>query len=236
MSKKCEKQISLRDILYRRDYPTIRYANYNVDHTYNVFRQDFCTFARLVDATIRPVDLAETCAIVFARIYVAQHGLRMAKGLAGDLLRRIVRIDHPALNVLQIHRADVLQCCDNDDNIVVVRLSGGIMEYKSLAALYHRAIYLARDSSNDGKLMRYRTGFLADYSYFASPSLEEHVVTYAQAYNSAAKMAPTADSGFQSAYLVAGGYTAAAAAGHGGVTTTTKLGEYEISRTRQGST
>ncbi|KMQ81553.1 hypothetical protein RF55_25973, partial [Lasius niger] len=63
----------------------------------------------------------------------------------------------------------------------------------------------------DDKVDKYRAGFLADFGYFcrhASAPSHHHLVTFAQAYNSSAKMARPADSGFLSSYLVAGGYAA----------------------------
>ncbi|CAL1672196.1 unnamed protein product [Lasius platythorax] len=208
----------------------IRYADYNVDRAYDIFREGFDAFAANVDLAMLRIDLGEACGIAYARFYVAQHGLRMAKGPVHALLHRIVRVDHRGLDVLQVHKADVVRC-EDEDAICVVKLSGGIKERRSLAALYNGAIFLARNSSNDGKLLRYRTGFFADYGYFrrhASPSLEKNAVTFVQAYNSAAKMAPTADSGFLSAYLVARGYTgetAAAAAAAEGVGASRRMRE-----------
>ncbi|EZA50193.1 hypothetical protein X777_11332 [Ooceraea biroi] len=58
-------------------------------------------------------------------------------------------------------------------------------------------------------MQRYRVGYLANYGYFANNAslpIDEHVVTFAQANYSAAKMARPADSDLTAAYSVCRGY------------------------------
>jgi len=108
-------------------------------------------------------------------------------------------VNHPHVDLLQLHRADNLSFDDEDP--IVVKLTGS--EHDSLSSLF-------RDSVNlSGKIERYRTGFLHDYGYFAryaSPPYEGHVVTFVQAYSSSAKMVRFADIGLVAAYTVCRGF------------------------------
>ncbi|KMQ92540.1 exopolyphosphatase [Lasius niger] len=117
--------------LLREDTETagggVGFARYEMDSDYPVFQRDFADFARHLTSVLGNTDLREACGISYLRYYVARHGLRLEKGRAETLLGRIVRVDHPHVDVVQIHRADTLRCIaaatmaegrdDDDDNI-----------------------------------------------------------------------------------------------------------------------
>jgi len=129
------------------------------------------------------------------------HGMRFEKTRAESYLSQIVHLNHSHVDVIQIHRADNLAFDDDDNDPIVVKLSG--RENDSLILLFQNSVNLG------GKTKRYRTGFLQDFGYFARntfPTYEEHIVTHAQAYNASAKIVRFADIGFVAAYLICGGY------------------------------
>lgn len=177
----------------------IKYVSFDVARNYNVMRADFQSFAKCISHVLLTTDMREVCGMNCVRFYTCQHGMRLEKYWANLFLRDIVDVDHAHVDVLQIHRADNLSFDDEDP--IVVKLSG--RENDSLLSLFAGSINLG------GKIERYRTGFLADYGYFArnaSPPVDDHVVTFAQAYSSAAKMARPVDSGFVAAYVISRGF------------------------------
>lgn len=99
------------------------------------------------------------------------HGMRLDKYAARTLLNNIVDLRHAHLDVVQIHRADVLSCSDGD--VLLIKLSG--KNENSLYTLFKSSINIS------GKIDRYRTGFLTNYGYFrrhALPASNGHCVTY----------------------------------------------------------
>jgi len=133
------------------------------------------------------------------RFYVGFHGLRLCKTRARLLLDSVVDLEHAHVDVLQVHRANTLRCPDGD--VLLIKLDGS----DSLAGLYREAVNIA------GKTNKYTTGFLVNYGYFrrhALPASANDVVTYAQAYNSGAKMTKSTDSGFVAAFVACRGYVA----------------------------
>jgi len=135
------------------------------------------------------------------RFYMWHHGMRFEKTRAESYLSQIVHLNHSHVDVIQIHRADNLAFDDDDNDPIVVKLSG--RENDSLILLFQNSVNLG------GKTKRYRTGFLQDFGYFARntfPTYEEHIVTHAQAYNASAKIVRFADIGFVAAYLICRGY------------------------------
>lgn len=173
----------------------IRYVSYNVDRIYTVMQDDFHDFALHFAEVLSDIDLRNACGMSYVRFYVCQHGMRLRKNLARSLLRRAVDVDHDEVDMIQIHRADTLRV--SEDDAILIKLDG--RKHDSLLAVFSGAINIY------GKTDKYRAGFLADYGYFcrhASPTVRNNIVTFVQAYNSAAKMARPTDSGFVSRTLL----------------------------------
>lgn len=178
----------------------IKYYRHGSNRSYSVFKTDFPIFAQYLTFVLQDRSLREACGMTCVRFYTDLHGLRLDKESAHSTLNSIVEINHSHIDVLQIHRADVLQC--DEYSAIVIKMTGR-QDPRSLAALYRDAVNLS------GKIDRYKTGFLADFDYFrrhASPPMENHIVTYAQAYSSAAKMARPTDCGFVPTYVISRGY------------------------------
>lgn len=133
---------------------------------------------------------------------MALHGMRLDKTNALNLMQDLIFVDHPHIDVLQLHHADTLRCSDRD--ILLVKLDG--RDVDSLTDIYSDTVNIS------GKIDRYCTGFLANYGYYRrhaylpSSSHREGTVTYGQAYNSAAKMARPSDSGYVACYTICRGY------------------------------
>lgn len=113
-------------------------------------------------------------------------------------------VDHPHVDVVQLHRADNLAFSNGDP--VVAKLDGGRL----------RSALVGTDSirMSSNKIDKYKLGFLTNvgcFSYHGSPSFGDHAVTFAQAYWSAAKMARPRNSGFVAAYALCRGYVHAGA-------------------------
>lgn len=134
-----------------------------------------------------------------ARFYVCHHGVRLTKAQGQRVLNSIADIDHAHIDVLQVHRADVFTCENNEP--LLVKLSG--KEEDSLRGIYTYGIHLS-----DGKIDKYRIGYTYDFDYYCrhtSPS-GMHDVTFAQVYNSAAKMVRPCDSGYVISFAICRGY------------------------------
>jgi len=170
----------------------------DVDRTYTVYRRDYATFAANLTAMLAEVDLRQACGIDCIRFYVCRHGLRLEKSRARALLDAVVDVDHHHVDLLQVHRADTLSFKDDDDDdgsALLVKLDG--RDERSLLSVFRGGVAIT--SRTD----RYRTGYLYRYGYFdrhASIPREDNLVTYVQAYNSAAKMARPRDCGLAPAY------------------------------------
>lgn len=124
-------------------------------------------------------------------------------------LNRLIRVDNRHVDVLQLHRADTFACVlgddddneSNDDDVLLVKLSGCVVrDYASLAGIYRGCIRL------DDKIDKYRVGYLNEYGYFCQHTAGRYYphkfITFAQAYNSPAKMARPSDSGLLPSFLI----------------------------------
>lgn len=154
-------------------------------------------------------DLRSECGIRVIKFYHALHGARIKdKNAAKRYLDSFVDVDHMHVDVVQVHRADVLSCNDNDALLVQVegRSGDAADSSSSLLSAFGEAVNVGH-----GKIQRYRTGFLYNYGYFAAnKSLPDdhssHLTTFVQAYNTSAKMARVKDLSFLSAYAICRGY------------------------------
>lgn len=176
-----------------------RYIMHDVDRSYNVMSKDYYNFCRLLSNVIRTKSLRKSCGMTCVRFYQAQHGLRLEKAMVENLLKEVVDVQHPYMDILQIHRADTMSCPDGD--VLLIKLDG--REDDSLLGMFRNSINII------GRIDRYRTGFLSNYGYFrrhASPNINNYTVTYVQAYSSGAKMARPSDSGYIESYVVCRGY------------------------------
>lgn len=176
----------------------LKYVSYDVDRTYRVMQRDFKLFARLVTEELRNIDLRDRCAMSVVRFYNCEHGMRLEKNQAQQVIHQRFRIDHPHAELIQLHRADTISFADG--GAVLVKVSGRAAN--SLNELLSESIKLAKTN-------RYRAAFTLDYGYFdhsSSPAVHENIVTFAQAYSSAAKLGRPSDFGSIPAFLICHSY------------------------------
>lgn len=162
----------------------ISYLSYNVDRTYNITEKDFDAFAANVTEVLTDFDLRNKCGMSIVRFYMCEHGMRLRKESGMVLLKEMANEDHPHVDILQIHCADTLHFPDGD--AILIKVAGTREDRHSLNSLFADSIKLG------GKLDKYRIGFLTEFGYFSyhgSPPIENNIITYAQAYCLAAKMA-----------------------------------------------
>lgn len=179
----------------------LKYLVYDVDRVYNVVQRDYDCFARSVSTLLETTNLSDVCGMRYVRFYMANHGLRLERHVAKRYVNELVDLDHAHLDVMQIHKANSLILNDGTYDAIVVKLWGH--GQRSLEAIFKGAIKISP------KLQRFRTGFLENFGYFCqhvSPKIRNRVITYAQAYNAAAKMARPTDSGFLPTFVLCRGY------------------------------
>jgi len=175
------------------------YLRYEANRTYRVFAEDFEEFAVNVTQLLAAKDLRERGRVNFVRFYAAEHGLRACdKAAAGRYLRDSVDLSHPHAEIAQIHHSYSV-ILRGRDSPILVDLS------ERLTALFATALRVGTRR----KVERYRAGFLADYGHFAvngSPLYADREVTFAQGYNSAAKMSRPRDAGNVPAAMLLHGF------------------------------
>jgi len=134
-----------------------KFITYEISRHYNIMRVDYAAFSRHV-ADVMLTDMSLTCGLNRVRFYMWHHGMRLEKTQADSYLSHIDDMNHPHVDVVQIHRADNLSF--DDDDPTVIKLSGRGDD--SLLSMFGDSINLGRK-----KMDRYRIGFLQDYGYFA---------------------------------------------------------------------
>lgn len=167
----------------------------DVDETYTIFQKDWQSFATKVSDALRAVSLSETCGMSIVRFVSATHGLRLEKMSAARFYDTIFFDGHPHVDIVQIHRADTSRPIG--DGAMLVRL----------APVDFAAAFRECPDYGDGTT-KYRMDYLADYGGFSKYGLlraEEGLVTFCQAYNSAAKMARIGDPGLLPSYVLCNG-------------------------------
>lgn len=185
---------------------SIKYVDYDVNRTYTVFQRDD-TFAIEITRTLQDVDLKRTCGIICFRVYTCHHGLHLDKLLAESFLREMCDVDHPHVDIVRIHRADML-CVNADerqaaDCALLMKLDG--RDDDSIHAVFQNAVNIV------GKMFKYRVGFLSNFGYFyrhASPihDVPDNIITFVQTYSSSAKMVRPRDCGLVAAYAICRDY------------------------------
>lgn len=161
-----------------------------VDGSFHIPATEFPEYCDHLAAILEEVSCRSECGIAFLRFYTCSHGMRLACHVAPPAITAIADVDHPHIDVVQVHRADQLLAPHHDN--MVVRIGG--RGKGTLSSKLPRAY--------TGKLERYRCGYLSNYGYFRKHcSLrDEPSVTFVQAYNAAVKKArPTAMTSFVSA-------------------------------------
>lgn len=122
--------------------------------------------------------------------------MKLARNRAENLVCEVVDVDHRHVDVIHVHRADTLKFDDGDP--IVVKLNDRV---NPLSKVFANAIHL------DGRLERYRFGFLAEYGHFnKNAPIDDHLVTFVQAYNPAATMAQATDFGTIATFVHYRGY------------------------------
>ncbi|TGZ52329.1 hypothetical protein DBV15_11753 [Temnothorax longispinosus] len=123
-------------------------------------------------------DLTNTCGMSYVRLYMYEHDMRLPKDVARCMVDRMVDVDHPHVDIVQIHRADVFRST-GPETALLVKLSG-TRRNNSLVGITADGIKLTYRSTH-----KYRVGFTADYGYFdasVSPQRGITPVTYMQTY------------------------------------------------------
>ena len=85
-----------------------KYVSYCVNKTYTISPIDFAGYTRLVSHALQEINLRNECEMTIVRFYVCQHGLQLDKLAARRFVADIIDMDHPQMNIAQIHRADSL--------------------------------------------------------------------------------------------------------------------------------
>lgn len=148
-----------------------------------VYQRDWASFARKVLDALRSV--SGTCGMSVVRFVFAIHGLRLDKEIAERFYDAIVDEGHPHVDVIQVHRTDTLTPLG--EAAIFVRLSA-----EEFGAAFRGCV------DYDSGTSKYRMGFLAEFGGFSKYAVlraGDSLVTFGQAYNSAAKMARIEDVG-----------------------------------------
>lgn len=137
------------------DYRIERYRRGQVSgRKFNVASRDYERFARLVTRRLTASDCWQEHGVFCVCFYQCQHDLRLDCERARALLRDFVHVDHPHVDVVQIHRADTIW--DEHGRPYVIR--------EELAGKQSPLWNLFRDATIflDGKkIKRYHVGFLS---------------------------------------------------------------------------
>ncbi|KAL6253444.1 hypothetical protein P5V15_015285 [Pogonomyrmex californicus] len=152
------------------------------DGAFHVPSNEWPIYAAHVGEILEEISLKRECGIQWLRFYRCHHGIRAPADAALRLLSTTCNESHPDVDVIQIHRADVLRAPDGD--ALVVKLDGhgpGTLSVTLSGPIRYPG----------GKSERYRVGFLSNFGYFRKYCSLQHDsrVTYVQAYNPAAKSA-----------------------------------------------
>jgi len=153
----------------------------DLDGTYQIASVEWNSFAANMGQIMTEESIRRTCGMGYVRFYTCQHGIREPRLTAMSVVRGIIDIDHPHVDVVQVHVADELTF-DNGD-VAMVQLVSDNRESSLRAALDGPVDY-------GTCIVKYSAAFLSAYGYFNKyTSLPNDAdVTFVQAYNAAAKM------------------------------------------------
>jgi len=104
----------------RGGLPSVRY---NVAGAFNVAPADFQDFARHITSKLSAVNMGRDCAMSEIKFYMCEHGLRLRNEDARRLVNEMTDVEHPHIDVVQVHRADNLTFPNGDP--IVARLDDG---------------------------------------------------------------------------------------------------------------
>ncbi|KAL0100556.1 hypothetical protein PUN28_019703 [Cardiocondyla obscurior] len=179
MARRCVEKIILKLLIQpsRRlfeDSKTveggINLVQYNVNKSFPVCQQDYAAYSSAVENETARLDKRRVFGVSFLRFYSCKHGIRVDPSTARRYLNRLVDVDHPHVDVVQVHAGNTL------------RLSSAISRH---------SVKLSP------KLNTYTFGFLAYFGHFdvhARPC-QDTTVTFMQGYSAAAKIAHAPSSG-----------------------------------------
>jgi len=110
----------------------LRWVSNDLDGTYQVPSEDWHMFASNIAQIMTEVSIRRTCGMRYVRFYTCRHGMRELRHTAMDLIRQMIKLDHPHVDVVQIRRADKLVFDDGD--VILIRLVTDRRSKESLSA------------------------------------------------------------------------------------------------------
>jgi len=155
----------------------------DLDGTCHIPSDEWDIFAtNIAQIMTEEVSIRRTCGMRYVRFYRCRHEMCKLRRTAMDLVQQMIKLDHPHVVVVQIHRADELVFDDGD--AILIRLVTDRHSKESLSAALDGPVRY------EGRLIEYPVAFLLAYGYFSKyTSLPADAnVTFLQAYNSEAKM------------------------------------------------
>ncbi|KAL0101858.1 hypothetical protein PUN28_018420 [Cardiocondyla obscurior] len=151
------------------------------DKTYTIFQKDFNRYCACMNRELFCCNLDEKCGVQLLRFYICIYGLRLLPSVAQDYMWRLINLNHDKVDVVQIHRANIVSSTNND----IILLKTARTDTPGL-----REILKHNSTRLFGKFNKYCLGLLWEYGHFdvnAVPNADCDV-TFMQGYSSSAKM------------------------------------------------
>lgn len=82
-----------------------------VKNKYNIYPTDWPHYAKCLTERLRAAshNFEQNCAMTYVRFVICLHGLRATKPTAEKIFTELLRVSHPHVHIVQIHRADELE-------------------------------------------------------------------------------------------------------------------------------
>lgn len=97
-----------------------KFSMFDVDRTYEIYEADWPYFASALTARLEMTNLSQNCGMSIVRLYTCEHGLKMSSEAASAYLTDLlVDVDHPHVDVMQLHHATNIALRDGDKPLLV---------------------------------------------------------------------------------------------------------------------
>lgn len=117
-----------------------KYVTYKTNGKYNIYHNDWVTFAKLFSDQLKDTDLRTHCAMSCVRFYTCAHGIKMTREAGAGYLEGIIDVDHDYVDIVQIHHASNLSWRNDSNEALLVRLDCLAHLFKNSVRLQARSV------------------------------------------------------------------------------------------------